>query len=1672
MTDSRDKLRALWLVMLLVVSPIAGAGAFSDVEPVAGNPSAHVTVDEDGGADYTSIGAALDNVSDGGTVLVRPASDGHYNEPVVVDKNVTLAGTGATNLSTAPVTLNVTAYNESASEAITGNPNRTVVDINYTDPADSSKDIVFEFTSPKTVVASNTTATVSGGTFTNRTVLTGYVNESTEVGLDFTVNQTGRNLTVTDRGDKIDNLVPGAGSGSPYANENFTYQDTVGHPILEFDSPDGAPISPTVKNLTLSNASTVINVSTPSKADLSGGGDWTLRNVSVYGTSYGANANIEADHTTGDWTVANVTFYDENENLRADYTTGDWTVANATVVEGRIDAFETTGNWTVHNSTFRPKTELFASEPDGNVTVRDSRFEGQLDLEKSVNATVTNLTVDGTQGVANIRIGGGVVTDTTLFGGRFSNIRVEIPGDGSSTGSLEVRNVTVRDVPGQFGNAIWGVGADGAFNVTVQDTTLTNVRRGVYSDDGKADWTLRNVTISDVEQGLEDFASSDWDVRNSVIRNTTDFAIKDRGEDSSTGDEGSVYTVDRVNFTNTTGAFNLRETSRGSVIDASRIVDSTFTDAADAQGVVVEARFFDSNQPDVDARGNWWGQAGGPTASACSGDVVCSDSLSYNPTADPDIDDDGGEAFTSVQNAVDSATDGDTLYAASGTYEESITLDANVTLVGKEGAVLSNGTGVSGNSGVNLSGSNSSSARVIGYEMTGFETGINGSAGGNWSVQRVTVRNGTTGVAADGTTGNWTVEETTVENVTTGVQANGSTGNWSVDGGSATDVETGVNASSTGGAWRVDGTNVTNATDEAVDATGASGAFHVGNATVTNATTGVETRTAAGDYRVDQVTVTNATTGVDAGDADSQWTVNGSTFDDTQTGVDAGDADSQWTVNGSTFNDTQTGVDAGGANDDWTVTDSSFQDTNVTSGSGSSASTGAVNASSTGGNWTVDSVTVRNLSTEGGSSAYGVDASDSTGNWTVAGSTVSNLSAETGTASAVVANGSTGDWTVAKSTLQDIQNSPVRADSAGGNWTVNDSTIADVGAGGTADRNGISAGESDGDWSVSNVTIDNVTDTGVLAPGTDGNWSITDSEINDTGASGINASSSATSSASSSDWTVRKTTIGNTTGPGIDADNTTGAWSMSFTTVNGTGTGVTANDTEDDWSLTDSRVTNTSGGGIVAIGTTGSWTVNNSVINSTGNPDGSFASVDGTKASPQGDATHNYWGNASGPDSGECIGTVDCGQPLSSPPSNVGDYTDTTPPVAPTLSDRTAYVNEQLTFDASGATDNVGVTSYEWDFDDSSTATGQVVTHAYSASTSYTVTLTVSDEAGNTNQSTATVNVQSDKTAPTADAGSNQTVTAGNSLTFDGTGSSDGGTGISTYKWDIGADGSYELSGSQPSHTFSSSGTYAVRLRVTDGAGNTATDTVTITVQTAGGGGGGDDDDDDDDTSSSTATPTQTDTPTSMSTPAQTDTPTSTSTSSSDGTASAPLDDQQRPSGETSEDEEFVDPSEISDIEIVDVRLETAPANSVNTTSIITLENPSTEDQTVDVRFVVNGEVVEQREVLIPAEERINATHSEVVEDPGMHEVAANLATEEDGKTVRTFDFNVGTVELDESGEEVSSSSAEPPSDSDQGDATDGQQSDDGGVTLALVLIGLVAVVAVILGALWRRRTD
>jgi PKD repeat protein len=84
-------------------------------------------------------------------------------------------------------------------------------------------------------------------------------------------------------------------------------------------------------------------------------------------------------------------------------------------------------------------------------------------------------------------------------------------------------------------------------------------------------------------------------------------------------------------------------------------------------------------------------------------------------------------------------------------------------------------------------------------------------------------------------------------------------------------------------------------------------------------------------------------------------------------------------------------------------------------------------------------------------------------------------------------------------------------------------------------------------------------------------------------------------------------------------------------------------------------------------------------------------------------------------------------------------------PVAEAGSYQDVLVNEEVTFDGFGSSDNIGITSYSWDFDDrddiQEDATGVIVTHIYTTAGAYTVTLTVSDDASNEASDTLTVTV-------------------------------------------------------------------------------------------------------------------------------------------------------------------------------------------------------------------------------------------------------------------------------------------------------------------------------------------
>ncbi|WP_175417272.1 PKD domain-containing protein [Arthrobacter sp. 24S4-2] len=75
---------------------------------------------------------------------------------------------------------------------------------------------------------------------------------------------------------------------------------------------------------------------------------------------------------------------------------------------------------------------------------------------------------------------------------------------------------------------------------------------------------------------------------------------------------------------------------------------------------------------------------------------------------------------------------------------------------------------------------------------------------------------------------------------------------------------------------------------------------------------------------------------------------------------------------------------------------------------------------------------------------------------------------------------------------------------------------------------------------------------------------------------------------------------------------------------------------------------------------------------------------------------------------------------------------------------------------------------------------------------------------------------------------------AGLTASFDGSGSADPDGSIASYSWDFG-DGSAAGTGLKPSHTYSTGGTYQVKLTVTDnlGATGSATNPVTVTAPAA-----------------------------------------------------------------------------------------------------------------------------------------------------------------------------------------------------------------------------------------------
>ncbi|WP_340819908.1 S8 family serine peptidase [Methanolobus sp. WCC4] len=91
-----------------------------------------------------------------------------------------------------------------------------------------------------------------------------------------------------------------------------------------------------------------------------------------------------------------------------------------------------------------------------------------------------------------------------------------------------------------------------------------------------------------------------------------------------------------------------------------------------------------------------------------------------------------------------------------------------------------------------------------------------------------------------------------------------------------------------------------------------------------------------------------------------------------------------------------------------------------------------------------------------------------------------------------------------------------------------------------------------------------------------------------------------------------------------------------------------------------------------------------------------------------------------------------------------------TPPDADAGGTYSGTVGNAVTFDGSGSYDSDGtIVSYSWDFGDGATESGVSPTHPYAATGTFTVTLTVEDNGGLTNQDTAIVTISEPSTDST-----------------------------------------------------------------------------------------------------------------------------------------------------------------------------------------------------------------------------------------------------------------------------------------------------------------------------------
>jgi hypothetical protein len=382
-------------------------------------------------------------------------------------------------------------------------------------------------------------------------------------------------------------------------------------------------------------------------------------------------------------------------------------------------------------------------------------------------------------------------------------------------------------------------------------------------------------------------------------------------------------------------------------------------------------------------------------------------------SADIVVATDGSGDYTSIQNAVDNATDGDHIKVEPGTYEQHTEISKNITVYAPNGATIANTSAVVSNygrfdvrSGFQIFGE--ATPTISGFTLTDWRWAISaGGSEGGWTVKDTEIIGGNCGVCAAGTPGDWTVKNVEITNAEPAVSGVSSSGAWSITN---TTIQGGkVTLDDATGNWTVRNSEFRNSSDDGIDAVNNRGQWTIENVTIENVgAIGID----AGDTNATHAPVIRDTTVVGT----------------SEEGIDIADSKSNVLITGSTVRNTGPGEYKNGIRIEESVGNWTIEDTTIENISGEGIDVFNQPESS--------HATLRNLTVTDTQKA-GVNFFNSSGNWEIINSHISNTD-DTG----VVAGHTTGDWSITSSTVETTKYDLIWAYEAAGNWEIHESKLS------------------------------------------------------------------------------------------------------------------------------------------------------------------------------------------------------------------------------------------------------------------------------------------------------------------------------------------------------------------------------------------------------------------------------------------------------------------------------------------------------------------------------------------------------------------------------------------------------------------------------------------------------